>query len=104
MIVKIIKAPSLIRSATAPETIVAAVAANIPWNKKSVQYVYPSLYVKSKAPSTTGELKPNPANPINPAASFSNPGYIKLNPTRQYSNKPTQMMNTFLKRILIVFF
>ena len=30
---------SLIRSATAPETMVAAVAANIPWNKKSVHQV-----------------------------------------------------------------
>ena len=29
--------PSLIRPATAPETIVAAVAANIAWNRKSVQ-------------------------------------------------------------------
>ncbi len=28
---------SLMRSATAPETIVAAVAANIAWNRKSVQ-------------------------------------------------------------------
>jgi len=33
------KGPSLTRSATAPETMVAAVAANIPWNKKSVKYV-----------------------------------------------------------------
>ena len=31
------KEPSLMRSATAPETIVAAVAANIAWNRKSVQ-------------------------------------------------------------------
>ena len=28
------------RSATAPDTIVAAVAANIAWKMKSVQYVY----------------------------------------------------------------
>ena len=28
---------SLMRSATAPDTIVAAVAANIAWNRKSVQ-------------------------------------------------------------------
>jgi hypothetical protein len=33
------KAGSLMRSATAPETIVAAVAANIAWKRKSVQYV-----------------------------------------------------------------
>jgi hypothetical protein len=31
------KNESLIRSATAPETMVAAVAANIPWKRKSVQ-------------------------------------------------------------------
>lgn len=29
--------PSFTRSATAPDTIVAAVAANIAWNRKSVQ-------------------------------------------------------------------
>ena len=41
MIEKSMKEVNLIRSATAPETIVAAVAANIPWNKKSVHQVYP---------------------------------------------------------------
>ena len=30
---------SLMRSATAPDTMVAAVAANMAWNRKSVQYV-----------------------------------------------------------------
>src|SRR5688572_20900990 len=36
---KIMKLQSLMRSATAPETIVAQVAANMAWNRKSVQYV-----------------------------------------------------------------
>jgi ammonia channel protein AmtB len=40
---KNIKLVSLILSATAPETRVAAVAANIPWNRKSVHHVYPPL-------------------------------------------------------------
>ena len=37
MVVKTRNDPSLIRSATAPETMVAAVAANIAWKMKSVQ-------------------------------------------------------------------
>lgn len=35
-VVKIRNDPSLMRSATAPDTIVAAVAANMPWKMKSV--------------------------------------------------------------------
>ena len=34
----------MIRSATAPDTIVAAVAANIAWKMNPPWYVYPSLY------------------------------------------------------------
>ena len=37
MVVKTRNELSLIRSATAPDTIVAAVAANIAWKMKSVQ-------------------------------------------------------------------
>ncbi len=65
-------------AATAPETMVAAVAANIAWKMKSVQYVYPSLY-SAVRPAASVPM-PKPANPKKPPIENS-PGYIRLKPT-----------------------
>ena len=48
------------RSATAPETIVAAVAANIVWKKKNVQSQMPSPVIRLGMPK--------PPHPSQPAA------------------------------------
>ena len=98
-----INAFNFILSATAPETIVAAVAANMPWKRKSVHHVYPpSAYAAVMPPS--GAAIPNPANLKKPVAPSSNPGYIKLKPPIAYSNRPAVITKKFLNKIFIVFF
>ena len=76
MIVNIINGPIFIRSATAPETIVAAVAANIPWNRKSVHQVYPPLAYSGVIPFSGGVIP----GTILPRYPLNSPGYIKLKP------------------------
>ena len=91
------------RSATAPDTIVAAVAANMAWNKKSVHQVYPPLAYSAVIPPSGGAI-PNPANFRIPSDPSSKPGYIRLKPPRQYRRMPAEITKKFLNKIFTAFF
>ena len=95
--VKIKKELSLTRSATAPETIVAAVAANIAWNSQSVNNVKCPLYAAVKLAGFAQSPMPKPAKPRIP---LKVPGYIRPKPNAAYIVMPMAGTAMFLKATL----
>ena len=83
----------LVRSATAPETIVADVAANANSNSQKLKWYCSSLkFARAKY-----------VLPMNGLPPLALP-YAKAKPTAQNAMAPTQASNTFLRRMFFVFF
>ena len=82
------------RSATAPETMVAAVAANTTWKIQKVKSEMPS------ETSTTAPPRKNLSVPIRPAASAPN---MMPKPTAQNASEPSEKSIRFFIMMLAAF-
>ena len=82
------------RSASAPETIVAAVAANAHWKKKVAASETPSVSV---SPPSAGK---NESPPMKPPCE---PPKAKPKPTAHQTTPPSEASSTFFIRMLVVF-
>ena len=86
---------NFVRSAIAPETIVAEVAQKTDWNRKKVQ---PSSGFTAKTSAEVGRKKRVPQN-----AHLSSP-HIRPKPTAKNASEPTAKSITFFIMMLTAFF